>query len=183
MRTYSHAALTWTAARLLDPSEVGVAAWGASGATLPDLPAVAGAAWLGLRRRRLDRTEFREEVCARRSFSGPDATLHSVLPVGALLLISWALSSSERSPRKPLLAFLMGWAGHVLADALAHAEDARPILWPLSKRRLRSPISYWDRSRHARAFTLAEHGASLLLAAWTISRRVRVPRPSDLPRG
>lgn len=77
-------------------------------------------------------------------------------------------------PERSWLSFL-GWAGHVLADALTHAEDARPILWPLSRRRLRSPVSYWDRSRHALLFALAEHGALLLVAAQAIPRRFRDP--------
>ena len=178
VRTYSHAALTWIAASLAPTSETGLAAWGATGATLPDLPAIAGAAWLGLRRRRLDRPGFREEVCARRFFSGPDAAFHSALPVGALLLAFWVSCSSERRLRRSLLPFLAGWAGHLLSDALTHAEDARPILWPVSGGRFRSPISYWDRSHHARAFTMVEHGALLLLAAWTISHRAREPHPS-----
>ena len=134
--------------------------------------------WLGSRRRRLGRSEIREEVCARRSFSGPDAALHSALPVGVLLLtILLTRGSRERNLYKPLLAFLMGWAGHhVLADALTHAEDARPILWPISGWRFRSQVSYWERSHHARAFSRVEHGTLLLLAAWTISRRVLAPR-------
>ncbi len=182
MRTYSHAVLTWAVARFAAPSEASMAAWGASGAALPDLPAIAGTALLGSRRRRLDRSELREQVCARRSFSGPDAALHSALPVGAaLLLMLWTRGSTERSPCKRLLGFLMGWAGHVLADALAHAEDARPILWPVSGWRFVSPLSYWDRSRHAHAFTIAEHGMLLLLAAWTILRRSRVAFPSHSP--
>ncbi len=183
VRTYSHVALTLAAARLSAPSEVGVAVGGASGAVFPDLPALAGAAWLGSRRHRLNRSALCEEVCTKRSFAGPDAALHSVLPVGASLLILWTLGSKELSLRKPLLTFLIGWAGHVLTDALTHAEDARPILWPISEWRLRSPISYWDRSRYARNFTLAEHGTLLLLVAWAISRQSRALRASHSPSG
>ncbi len=185
VRTYSHAALTWTAARLSDPSEANAAAWGAAGATLPDLPAILGTVWLGSRRRRLGRSEIREEVCARRSFSGPDAALHSALPVGVVLLtiLLSTRDPRERDPFEPLLAFLMGWAGHVLADALTHAGDARPILWPISGWRFRSPVSYWERSHHARAFSRVEHGMLLLLIAWTISRSVLAPRHRDPPIG
>ncbi len=183
MRTYSHAALSWAVAtKLSTPSEASVAVWGASGAALPDLPVIAGAVWLGARRR-LNRPKLYEEVCAKRSFANPDAALHSMLPVGALLMILWTLGSKELSLRKPLLTFLIGWGGHVLTDALTHAEDARPILWPTSEWRLRSPISYWDRSRYARTFTMVEHGALVLLVAWTISRRVRAPRSSPSPSG
>ncbi len=184
MRTYSHAALTWAVAtKLSAPSEASVAAWGASGAALPDLPIIAGAVWFRARRRRLNRPKLCEEVCAKRSFASPDAALHSMLPVGALLLTLWTLGSKELSLRKPLLTFLIGWAGHVLTDALTHAEDARPILWPTSEWRLRSPISYWDRSRYARTFTTVEHGILLLLVAWTIPRRVRAPRSCPSPSG
>lgn len=144
------------------PAEPGLAAWGASGATLPDLPAIAGAVWLGARRRVFTRGEFREKVCGESSFGVPDAALHSALPVAVLLVLC--------HPRGKLLAFLLGWAGHALADALTHSEDARPLLWPLVRWRFRSPISYWDRSRHARVFALAEHGALLLLVARKVRR-------------
>lgn len=65
---------------------------------------------------------------------------------------------------------LLGWAAHVLTDALTHAADARPVLWPVSGWRLCSPVSYWDRSRHALPFTIVEHGAVVRLIA-----RVRAP--------
>ena len=181
MRTYSHAALTWTAARFVSPSGSGAAAWAACGAALPDLPALAGAAWLALGRRRPDRAALSEDVCARRVFAGPDAALHSSLPVGAWALACWALrrAAGGRGLRGPFRALLAGWAGHVLLDALTHAEDARPILWPASGRRFGSPVSYWDPSRHGRLFAVAEHGALLLAAAWALSRRS--PTPSGGP--
>ncbi len=175
MRTYSHALLTWAAARRLRPSEPDAAAWAALGATLPDLPAIAGVMWLFAGRRRVTRRVLREEACERGPFGGPDAALHSALPVAALLLFYRAAGAREGRLAGAPLAFLLGWAGHVLADALTHAEDARPILWPLSRRRLRSPVSYWDRSRHALLFALAEHGALLLVAARAIPRRFRDP--------
>ncbi len=109
MRTYSHAALTWAAARPSDPSEASAAAWRAAGATLPDLPAIIGTVWLVSRGGRLGGSELREKMCARRSFSGPDAALHSALPVGVLLLtVLLTRGSRERNPYEPLLAFLIG---------------------------------------------------------------------------
>ncbi len=171
MRTYSHTLLTWAAARRLGPSEPDVAVWGAVGATLPDLPAVAGAIWLGAKRRRwFDRREFCEEACEKGPFGGPDAALHSALPVAALLTLYLAPGVRERDARGTLPAFLLGWTGHVLADALTHAEDARPILWPLSRRRFEGPISYWDPAHHARLVSLVEHAALLMVAARLFSR-------------
>ena len=169
VRTYSHALLTWAAARRLVPSGPNVAAWGALGAALPDLPAIAGALWLGARqRRRPTRRELCEEACEKGPFGEPDAALHSAPP--AVLLLAFCLTSgtSKRRPEPP--AFFLGWLGHVLADALTHAQDARPILWPLSRRRFRGPVSYWDRAHHALPFALAEHGALLFVAAWILSR-------------
>jgi hypothetical protein len=143
--------------------------WAASGAVLPDLPAICGVLWLAVRRRRgFTRREFCQEACEKGPFGAPDAALHSALPVVTLLTLQ--LASGARGNRARL-AFGLGWAAHVLADALTHAEDARPILWPLSRWRFRSPVSYWDRSRHALPFALVEHRAVLLVTIRLISRR------------
>jgi hypothetical protein len=162
VRTYSHAVFSLYAARHLAPEQPDVAAWTVLGATLPDFPALAGAAWLGARRRRrFTRQEFCEEACERGPFGVPDSALHSALPVALLLAVRLASGAMECRSK----ALLLGWAGHVLADALSHARDARPILWPVSERRFASPVSYWDHAHHALPFTLIEHAALLLLAA------------------
>ena len=162
---------TWTAARSVQPLEPGVAAWGTAGALLPDVPAVAGAVWLAVRRLGwFSHEEFDAEVCGRKLFRGPDAALHSALPVAALLMSYSTTEARARDPRGAFLAFLLGWTGHVIVDSLTHGEDARPIFWPLSKRRFVSPISYWDRAHHARLFSLAEHATLLVAVAWLLSR-------------
>jgi hypothetical protein len=175
MRTYSHAILTYAVARLLRRSEPGPAAWASLGAVAPDVPAISGAAWLAARRLGpFSRERFEGEVCGRGLFRAPDAALHSALPVAAALAVCGALG--ERSGVAPL-AFTLGWAGHVAADALTHGEDARPLFWPLSGWRFVSPVSYRERERHARAFAIAEHAAvvtasvATLAAAWSGPRR------------
>ena len=168
MRTYAHALLTAAVARrLASPGHATVAALGA---TLPDFPIALGAAWLLARRSSpLGREELDAEVCSRTVFRGPDAALHSALPVGAALAACVAVGLSRGSTGAPL-AFLLGWSGHALADALTHADDARPLLWPLSDRRFRGPVSYWDRGRHGRTFSFLEH-ASLVPAALDLLHR------------
>ena len=162
MRTYSHALLTLHASRRHAP---GTSASAVLGATLPDLPALAGAAWLAANRLgRFSRADFEAEVCDRNVFSRPDAALHSALPACAALALDAVLGTKRRGALTPLSAFLLGWAGHVVADALTHGSDARPLLWPLSTYRFKSPVSYRERDRHALAFTLAEHAAVLLAA-------------------
>ena len=174
MRTYSHALLTWAATRRLGSTGPEAAVWGAVGATLPDLPALVGIIWLGAKKRSpFGRREFCEEACEKGPFGGPDAALHSALPVAALLALYVAPGMRGRDGRGALLAFLLGWAGHVLADALTHAGDARPVLWPLSRRRFGGPISYWDRAHHARPFALLEHAALLVLIVRLLSRGSR----------
>lgn len=93
-----------------------------------------------------------------------------MLPVTALLALYAAPAVRRRDPERSLLAFLLGWAGHVIVDVLTHARDARPILWPVSGWRLEAPVSYWDRNRHALPFTLAEHTALLAVLAWLLRR-------------
>jgi hypothetical protein len=160
VRTYSHALLTWAAARRTVPT--GPAAWAALGATLPDLPVLAGAAWLAARRvGRFSRAELDAEVCARRLFRSPDAALHSVLPVAGALSLYGATGARRRNGGGALLALLLGWAGHVATDTLTHGSDARPLLWPLFSWRFHSPVSYRERGRYALPFTVAEHAAVL----------------------
>ncbi len=157
MRTYSHTLLTHTAAHRLAPSN-SAAIWAAAGATMPDLPAITGAIWLFAKNRAFSREAFDSNVCARTVFRAPDAALHSIPPL--LLALSFLAATKTRGAP---LAFVLGWAGHVAADALTHGTDARPIFWPLSKRRFQSPISYRECDRHALAVTVVEH--ALILAA------------------
>lgn len=160
VRTYSHALLTFAAARYRRPEDAPFAAWATLGATVPDLPAGAGIAWLWTRRRLYSRQDFLKEVCGRSVFRKPDAALHSALPVAVALC---ALPSIKK-PGSSLSAFLLGWTGHVVADALTHGSDARPLLWPVSGWRFESPVSYRERGRYGRLFTLFEHIALVVAA-------------------
>ena len=172
MRTYSHALLTWAVTRRTARTDF--AAWAALGATAPDLPLLVGVSQLAVRRLgRFSRADLDAEVCARDRFRRPDAALHSALPVAAALALYGIARRRKSTPGAALLALLLGWAGHVAADVLTHASDARPLLWPLSPRRFHSPISYRERERHALPFTVAEHAAVL---AALVSARNRSPR-------
>ena len=161
MRTYSHAILTYAALRRLGTPAATAASLGA---VLPDLPAIAGAAWLAANRLGgFSRGEFEKEVCGRSAFAGPDAALHSVLPV-AIAALGISLLLRRGKTRTVLLPFVLGWACHVAADVLTHGSDARPLLWPVSSYRFESPLSYRERDRYALPFTLIEHAAVLAAA-------------------
>ena len=170
MRTYSHAILTYRALRRLGAPTATAATLGA---VVPDLPAIAGAAWLAANRLGgLSRKEFETAVCGRRVFAGPDAARPSALPV-ALAALGVSSFLARGDGRDALLSFLLGWAGHVAADALTHGSDARPLLWPVSAYRFESPLSYRERDRHALPFTVAEHAAILAAAHQFITGSAR----------
>jgi len=177
VRTYSHAifaaAIASAVANRFEGAGGRAVLPAALGSLLPDLPAGAGLAWAALRRLGVGRETLRDEVCSRRRFALPDAALHSALPVAAALAAFGALRGRiAPGLRGPALGFLGGWAGHVVADALTHGGDARPPFWPLARWRFRSPVSYWEGDRHARAFGLVEHGALVISGAFLLARRV-----------
>ncbi len=165
MHTYSHAVFTWAAARYVNREELDAAAWAAAGGALPDLPVLAKAAYLLWRRRgSITKEEFLEALEYFKEPSGKvDLTLHSLAPVGSMLALYKVLGLRKKDPKRALLAFLLGWAGHNLLDFPMHAEDARPPFWPFSRWRWKSPVSYWDRKFYALPFILVEHGAILAL--------------------
>lgn len=175
MRTYTHTLLTLAAARGRGRR---TSLWAALGATVPDLPAGAGAAWLWARRKRLSLEALNEEVCGRSLLRIPDATLHSALPVAVALALYAIPGVRSRDREGAWRALLLGWAGHVLTDALTHGKDARPLLWPLSDWRFRSPVSYWEHGRYSGLFTAVEHVTVLAATAgFLLGSRDRPDRP------
>lgn len=170
----------------------------ALGATLPDIPMALGAAWLWTKKRRFPRPDFDIEVCGRSRFREPDAALHSALATASAMLVEHALRGkpshgNHPSPAFPFRAsdnlhgdapadfasaFLLGWAGHVFVDFLTHGKDARPVLWPFSKWKFESPISYRDNERHGTAFTIFEHAAVFGAAALLLLEARRNARRS-----
>jgi hypothetical protein len=141
--TTSHAYWSARAAR-----RSGAAGWAALGGVLPDLPAVvlAGVALAqGRRGPDLLRHTYQRP--------GPDRVhrlAHSLAGPAALLLTA---------PGRRRRALALGWAGHLAADLVTHHDDAWPHLYPLSPRRWRSPVSYWQREWHGRAWSAAESAA------------------------
>lgn len=181
MHTYSHAVFTWALARYLNREESHAAVWGAAGAALPDVPTLVKAArvvWAN--RNSTTKEEFKEEFYEALEYSKEptgtlDLTLHSLAPVGAMLALYRLLGLRRRDPRRAVLAFLLGWAGHNLLDFPTHSEDARPPFWPISRWRWKSPVSYYDTECYALPCLVVEHGTILALALMSLYQSYQEP--------
>lgn len=160
MLTTSHA--VWTA-RLTRRSAA--RRWAVLGGVAPDLPAAVLGGWAFARGHR--GAEFLRRTYQRPGVERVHLLAHSAL-VPALVLLS-----GGRRRR----AVALGWAGHLACDLVTHHDDAWPHLYPLSRHRLRSPVSYWQRHRHARAWSAGESAA---LAAALLTERERPLRAATL---
>jgi membrane-bound metal-dependent hydrolase YbcI (DUF457 family) len=146
---------------------------------LPDVPAMAGTAYyIGpafLREgwRSMDSEKVVEAIYVSGPFGSTGVALHSVVPPLTLLLLYAILGLGRRDRRRIALWFLIGWLGHAVADFLTHADNARPIFWPLSDWTWTSPISYYDPLHHGQEFFLVSHALILVIMAALLVRRVR----------
>lgn len=116
------------------------------GGVLPDLPATTGFALLP--GRGVERERLLAEVYEREPWRSVQRAAHSALAAGLLAAVA------RRRPRARALA--SGWAGHLVVDYASHADDAWPPLWPVTRARWPSPVSYWQEEHHARAWSAGE---------------------------
>lgn len=128
--------------------------WAAFGGVLPDLPA--GALTVGLRGTGRSWRVAGDDAFDQR-FEPVHRAMHSA--VGAAVLGVGAQRASRRR------AVAVGWAGHVLVDAVTHHADARPPAWPLSHRVWRSPVSHWEADHHAAGWNAVD-AVALAMAAY-----------------
>jgi len=175
---YSHAFFTWALAKhgVKAGRAAGIA--GAVGASLPDLPAVAGtayyvgAAFLSGGWSSMHSEGILDKIYFHGPFGATGSALHSAVPVVALLLY-WLLKLGRRDPRRILLWFLLGWFGHTIANFLTHVDDVRPLFWPITDWTWSSPVSYYNPRYHGREFFAINHGLMLLIIVGLFIRRIR----------
>jgi hypothetical protein len=190
METYAHAFFTWAAAKHGFRSGRPAAIFGALGSVLPDLPSFAGVAYY------TGTSYFREGWAAMGSeemldaiyftgpFGGTGSVLHSLVLPASLLGIYALLrftTSGRVDARRILLWFLIGWAGHTIADFLTHVNDTRPLFWPISGWEWSSPVSYYDGDYYGRQFFVIEHGAIIGMMVLLLFKRLRRRKGSGKP--
>lgn len=189
MHTDAHAFYTWLLAKHgVGPGRAaGVA--GAVGAVLPDLPAGLAALYYGgtylLGGDVPSEETLLDAVFFKGTFGTVGSALHSIVPP-AVLLVAYAAARSGRmglDARRILLWFLVGWAGHTVADFLTHVDDTRPLFWPFSGWEWSSPVSYYDPRYHGREFIVVEHGGMLVVSLWLLYRRLRGQEKRDPRQG
>ena len=108
---------------------------GAAGAVLPDIPILVGTtATFGPIILRQGWSAINPETfIGAIPATGPTGIfLHSAVPSLVLLSFYFILGLGRRDHGGILLWFLIGWLGHTIADFLTHAENTRPLFWPLS---------------------------------------------------
>lgn len=59
---------------------------------------------------------------------------------------------------------------HSVVDFLVHRQDAHMSLWPLTRWKFVSPVSYWDGAHYGNQFHLFEAALGLFLAALLLAR-------------
>jgi len=179
VETYAHAFYTWAIAKhgLKAGRAAGIA--GAIGGALPDLPSIAAAAYyIGPRFltggwSSMDSEEVLDAIYFTGPFGATGSALHSLVPPALLLALYAALRLGRRDRRGVLLWLLIGWAGHTVVDFLTHAEDTRPLFWPISSWEWSSPVSYWDPDHYGQIFFAVNHAVLLLTIALLLFKRLR----------
>ena len=142
-------------------------AWFSLGSVTPDLPGMVIGTALVLR------GAGREDLVPRTYEHPPwkqvHLGVHSLLPATAV----WGATT----PGGRLRALADGWLSHIAVDLVSHRDDSWPPLWPLSARRLYSPVSYWQGEHHGRAWGAIE---AVARSAAVATDRLRVRRWAGL---
>ena len=178
METYAHSFFTWALAKhgLKAGRAAGIA--GAVGASFPDLPAFAGTAYyvgsafLTDGWSSMDSQKTLDAIYFTGPFGGTGSTLHSTVPVAALLGAYLTLRLGRRDARRILLWFLLGWFGHTIVDFLTHVDDTRPLFWPITDWTWSSPVSYYNPLYYGRQFFIASHSLMFLTIGLLLFKRL-----------
>jgi hypothetical protein len=178
LETYSHAFYTWALAKHGVKAGRAAGISGAIGGSFPDIPAfVATAYYVGPTFASEGWSAMDEEMLQNIYFTGPfggtGSTLHSAVPVVALLGLYFAFKMGRRDGRSILLWFLLGWFGHTVADFLTHVDDTRPLFWPISNWEWSSPISYYNSAYYGTEFQLVNNSLMLFLIVLLLALRIR----------
>lgn len=183
VETYAHAFFTWALAKhgIKAGRAAGVA--GAIGTASPDMPAFVAAIYFWDKRNSMPQEKLLDAIYFHGPFGATGSALHSIVPVGFLLGLYALLRLGRFDRRQIFLWFLIGWAGHAVADFLTHGDDARPLLWPLSSWKWSNPISYYNQLHYGREFMLVEHLSMLAIVTGLFLRRLRTRRKRTLKTG
>lgn len=154
MKTPTHMAIAFLAARLLPGREGARYRWAVLGALAPDVPLILVGLYCGIAVGVSAlgggcSTGFEERIGAVYFGSDLFIALHHLLhsPL-SLLILAWGVLAAGWcfcfSPRKGLW-FLFGAASHAGIDLVTHARDGLLVLWPLNWRyRFDAGVDQWD---------------------------------------
>ena len=99
---------------------------------------------------------------------------HSLVVLGGTTLLIVLLRAIPL--RRPLLWALAGAALHALTDIFTHAGDGPMFLYPVTRIRFDSPVSYWDPTHFGYLFTVFEYALDAVLALYLLAAHLRRKR-------
>ena len=173
METYSHSFFTWALAKHGVKTGCAAGISGAVGAAFPDLPAFAAGAYYFDEFDSMPREQLLNAIYFTGPFGAAGSALHSIGPVGVVLVLYRVLGLGRFDRRRILLWFLLGRAGHTVVDFLTQVDDLRPLFWPFCDWRWSSPVSYYNPAYYGREFMLVSHASMFGIMAVLFKRRRR----------
>lgn len=176
MRTFSHVVIALAAGNRVKRRSL--LAFAASSA-LPDLPllTLTGVSLLSSPSWTEGMTRMHDAYETSPVWIGLYNAPHSLVVLSVTALVTALLKPSP--PKKLLLWGLAGAALHTIIDIFTHAGDGPRFLYPLSRLRFQSPVSYWDPAYFGRAFTIFEYSLDTLILIYLLTIRLWRRRSGD----
>ena len=155
-------------------------AWaGALGGVLPDIPMLLIV--LTLKLSGIPAQRIFDEMYWQNWWQITNGIAHNFWGWGGLLLLALFMRERVGATAEAIdfwslvLVFAMSGFLHSCVDFLVHREDAHMSLWPVTRWKFMSPVSYYDPAHYGHFFSLFEAALGLVLSVVLLRRFHAVP--------
>jgi membrane-bound metal-dependent hydrolase YbcI (DUF457 family) len=135
---------------------------GTIGGLLPDLPMISIV--IALKASGYSGNQIFDEMYWQNWWQITNAIGHSFLLWGGLLCLGLLLRKAPEDYWSLATAFAAAGFLHCCIDFCCHREDAHMHLWPLSRYKFMSPVSYYDPAHYGLIFSLFEAALGLAMS-------------------
>jgi membrane-bound metal-dependent hydrolase YbcI (DUF457 family) len=150
-------------------------AWAAAlGGALPDIPMLLIV--LALKLSGVPANRIFDEMYWQNWWQVTNGIAHNFWAWGGLLLLAvfmrerLAASATNIDFWTLVLVFALSGFLHSFVDFLCHREDAHMSLWPVTRWKFMSPVSYYDSAHYGRWFSLFEAALGVVLSVVLLQR-------------